>query len=60
MKLTNLEDSRQRFKNKPNNSIHIKFHFPFREKSQIDSMQEAFTQQINSLIQDKVFNEVSI
>jgi len=35
MKLTNLEDSRQR------------------EKSQIDSMQEAFTQQINGLIQEK-------
>jgi hypothetical protein len=36
MKLTNLEDARQR------------------EKFQIESMQEAFTQQINCLIQEKV------
>ncbi len=29
-----------------------------REKNQIESMQDAFTQQINSLIQEKVRNEI--
>jgi hypothetical protein len=35
----------------------VKFLFK-REKNQIESMQDAFTQQINSLIQEKVRNEI--
>jgi hypothetical protein len=41
-------------KNKQNSIIDTSYFILLREKSQIDSMQEAFTQQINSLIQEKV------
>lgn len=54
IKLNNLEETRQRFDDVTTTKRLIVLFCFFREKSQVDSMQEAFTQQINSLIQEKV------